>query len=505
MAETRRAPVLARLRTFEPRAEAVVVWGTGLFLALWYTLRYLGDADLPGNRPAYPLGWWGWFDQSMTLRSTTALARGNLDPSQHHYPLGYSLLGIPAYLKAPNHAFFFVDLLALLGAYAGFVALSRRFGVAPKLAAALFAVPMVGQGIFFRQWIVPWNTTPVAAFLWLLLAASAAWCDGKRHPWLIGFLTGGIAACRPSDVLIALPCIATLAWSDIAVGAMRRSWRNWARLAAGGAIVVVPMIVLHLMIYGLAESPYMRSSAQIGFTLHHFGWKASVLLVDPYPWFADGIGLLQRAPWIALGMAGLIPALARDMRQRMLAAVLVVHAVLYISYVDLLPTGLWRFLNIHYFTWAVPGYVLLAALLVRDLTRPAWPRRLASASLIATGLVLCVRYEPKRLPAPGIAEAVDFHGPMPPFAATYFGDSALRDARGVLRNGQGMRVFLYPGGIRVFGLRRAISGPVAWLPGHAPPGFAGIGPASWWTASLRLGWPRWLHKPKPPGIPLPLQ
>ena len=483
---------------------------TALALACWYALRYLGDAGLPGNRAADPRGWWGWFDQSMTLRSTAALARWNLDPLQHHYPLGYSLLGVLPYLKAPNHPFFLVDLLGLLGAFAGFVALSRRLGLPAALAAALFAVVTLGDGALFRQWVIPWNTTPVGASVWLLLATCAAWLDGERRPFLIGLLAGGVLACRPSDAVLVLPCLATLAWSDIRalrLSAWRLALRDWGLLAAGAAAVLAPIVALHLAIYGPVPSLYMRNSAQLGFTLHDLGWKAYVLLLDPYPWFADGAGLLQHAHWIALGLAGLVPALLRGAKDRMLAAVLVLHGVLYVSYLDLLPTGLWRFMNVHYFAWAVPGYALLATLLVRDLVKPGTARRIAALSLAGTGVVLCLRCVPVEVAVQEPAKAVDFAGPMPPFLDTYLlKPLAVRDARGVLENIRDMRVVLYPRGVRVIALRRDFAGPVEWLPGEAPPGFEGTAPSARWADSIRLAWPpRWLSRASPPGIPVPVK
>src|SRR5690348_2254945 len=60
-----------------------------LLLAIFYTLQYLSYSALPGNQPAFPLGWWGWFDQSKTLESAKAFAHGDLAAVHHWYPLGY--------------------------------------------------------------------------------------------------------------------------------------------------------------------------------------------------------------------------------------------------------------------------------------------------------------------------------------------------------------------------------------------------------------------------------
>ena len=478
---------------------AVVLIGVG-----YYTAHYLHDPALPGAQALQPLGWWGWFDQSVTLRSTAALAAGNLDSSQHHYPLGYSVLALPFYWAGADFSFFTVDLVSLLAAFVGFVGFARRLALPRALAALLFVLALAGDRIFLRQWIVPWNTIPVGACFWLLLANCAAWLDGRPRPFVIGVLLGVIVACRPLDAILTLPCLATLAWTE-----RRAAWaalRPLGRLLAGAAVVLTPLAFLHLAIYGFAPSLYMRSSAQIGFTLHDFAWKAYVLWVDPYPWFADGEGLLQRAHWIALGLAGLAPALLRGPKDRMLAGVLVLHGVLYTSYVDLLPTGLWRFLNIHYFAWAIPGYALLAALLVRDLAGKRWPRGVAVAAIIGTAALLCVRVVPRAVSADEPAKAVDFAGPMPPFVDTFLmGALAVRDANGVLHDYSDFRGLIYPGGVRVIGIRRELTGPVEWVPGSAPQGFERTIPDARWAESIRLAWPpRWIRRAPRPAIPVPL-
>ena len=480
-----------------------VILAAGVILATIYTLRYLADPAVPGNQATNPLGWWGWFDQSMTLRSTKALVDGNLDPAEHYYPFGYALLGALPYAATPSYAFFIVDLLALLGALAGFVALSRRLGLVPLLAAPLFGLALLGNSLLFRQWVVPWSTTAVGGLMWVLLACCAAWLDGRRRPFVIGLLMMAVPMCRPSDALAVLPCLGALLWAD----RRSRSGRlaDWFRLVAGAALVVTPVAALHLAVHGFAGNSYIVSSGLVGFTLDNLGWKAFVLLLEPQPWFADGEGLLQRMPWIALGLAGLAPALMRGQKDRMLASVLLVHGVLYISYVDLLPPGLWRFLHVHYFSWAIPGYALLAALLLRDGARPGWPRRIAGASMAATAIVLGLRVVPTPAAADQPAKAVDFAGPVPPFTSTYLDWSlALQDARGVLRNMVDVRVLIYPSGVRVLALRRGLAGAVEWIPGRSPSGYEGVKPASRWTTATRFTWPpRWLRPAPPSAIGIP--
>jgi len=63
---------------------------------------YLRIKYLPGNSE-YPMGWWGMWDQSWYLKSAAAFAVGNLDPAQHWYPFGYSLLAAPFARLIPAH------------------------------------------------------------------------------------------------------------------------------------------------------------------------------------------------------------------------------------------------------------------------------------------------------------------------------------------------------------------------------------------------------------------
>ena len=194
----------------ERDASHALAWGS-LALALFYTAHYLKHPALPGN--VYQLGWWGWFDQSKTLDLAQALARLDFDPAHHWYPLGYALLGAPFMLRLRMHPFFFPDLACLLLAFAGFVAVARRVGFGPVWAVLVFLLATMGDGFLFSQWVIPWNTTPVAACLWLLLAAVAGLLDGSIRPVLptrfaIGFLAGIIPLFRPTETLLVIPCLA---------------------------------------------------------------------------------------------------------------------------------------------------------------------------------------------------------------------------------------------------------------------------------------------------------
>ncbi len=430
-----------------------------LLLTLMYLYAYLAYPALPGNRTDYPLGWWGWFDQSQVLKSTLALARRDLSPDQHWYPLGYALLGAPfaGWLRLRMHPFFFVDLAALLTAYAACAAFIRRCGLGPWWAAAIFVLPFLTDRVLLAEWVVPWNTTPTAALLWLLLAVTAAHIAGKRRPMLLGLLAVSIPIMRPTELLLVLPSLAGALLVDLRH--RRLSLRDIVRFAIGAGVPAMLFAALYLRIYGAHPSDYMRQSGQMGFTLHGLAWKAYVILVDPRAWIGGGQGLIARCPYLIFGIAGLLPALRRP-ATAVLAVTLMLHSVLYLSYVDLMPTAFWRYLNVHYWTWSFPGFALLGVLLLRDLLTPA-SRRLAGAALAVVLVLLCVRIVPVPADAGERVDALDFPVGKLTFDSVNFAGFRLTDAAGTLENINQMRAIALPDRTRIVALTRPLHPPVS--------------------------------------------
>jgi hypothetical protein len=484
------------MRITDAAARRIVLLG-GLLLAALYLWSYVGNPARPGNDPVYPPGWWNWFDQSMSLKSAQAFAAGDLRAEKHWYPLGYALLGAPFVRVLPLHPFVVVGLLCVLAAYAGFVAFARRVGVPPLWSVPLFLLSAGADPLLFQQWVIPWNTTPAAALVWLLLAATAAQLDGAGRPFLIGLLAGLVPTMRPTELLVIAPC-ALAAGVSILFGPARRRLRGLGLAILGGALPILAYLALHVAIYGMRPSDYMTGSQDIGFTAYALGWKAYVLLVEPRVWFGGGEGLLRRVPWMALGIAGLPAALLAGRARALLAAVLLVHALLYLSYVDLLPSGFWRFNLTHYWVWTLPGYALLGLLLLRDLLRPAAPGRrvVAAGALAVVAVLLCLHLNP----VPAVAReafAVDFYGPAPTREDGYFRRWSLRDAAGEQTNIYGVRgqaMPMPPTGLRVFSIRRPFAGDERLVPDDTgfPAGPLLGPPARRWSIGLRFGRPCWL-------------
>ena len=474
----------------------------GLLLASISLLSYVSNPAVPGSARHVRLGWWRWWDQSQYLVSARALAHGDLAPGHHWYPLGYALLGAPFTLLSGLHPFLLPDLGCLLLSYAAFLVFARCVGLPAAWAAPSFLLATCGSEALRNVWAEPWNTSLSSAVIWWLLAltalqvteAGAASHVRRRRLVVLGALASFIPFVRPSDgLLVAIWAagVAILALQHRVLGL-----RDLAALIAGAVVVLVPEAALWLGVYGAHESRYMVDSRVLGFAFGSVGWKTYLLLSMPRPWFPSGAGIVQRLPWLLPGLAGMlaIPFIARGPARGLLglmAAMIVAYCSLFFCYVDLIPSGLWRFHNIHYFKWTLPGLVLLGMLLLRALA--CGPRRPALAALATVLLLMDFRFSPSPATAAQPAWMIQVPGPVPDFKEAYFGGIALRDARGPMRSVRDFRALPDETGWRLIALRRPFVGPVliAGL-GHWPDG--PVGPAARrWTRRASFHLPCWLR------------
>src|SRR5207244_3818861 len=140
-------------------------------------------------------------------------------------------------------------------------------------------------------------------------------------------------------------------------------------LAIAGSIVG-PLLFFHFnsVVFGSPFGGYMQAAGAGGFFPADLAEKFVSIWLDGFTLYGEpNAGLVERYPWLLLSLAGLVWALMRgDGPLRSVALAIVLLFVLYLPYGDLLPNGLWRYLNIHYFKWTFPFLALFAVLLVRQ-------------------------------------------------------------------------------------------------------------------------------------------
>jgi hypothetical protein len=458
--------------------------------------------------------WHGWWDQGQYLRSSIAFAHGNLAPEEHWYPLLYPLLAAPFLPLLPDDPFLPLDLFCVALTAQSVMRVGLHLGIARRIALPIFLLTsFLHPGLRFA-WVEPWTSTLSTALTWWLMAKAGDLVVARQSEISPGTAArfGAIAAlvplARPADMVIVL-----VLGGCVAIGVARQG-RLRARLIAAAMAGAAPPIILygllHLAIYGPNATAYMQLSAEIGMRFANLGWKASILLLDPAPWFPGSEALLHRMPWLVLGVAGGIIALTArgpDGRRWYLASLLAAitaYLLVLIAYVDLLPTGLWRFNNVHYFKWIFPLLGLTTWLFAREAVHRPIAACLALAGVLAPAC-LHVRAVPAAPDEP--ARRLDFAAsPGADWHHVYFARSVVTDGIGLRRNVIDYRQATDGGIVRAVALREDFApdaechgGSVlgtTWPPASATspplPGHWPKRPVARWKPQLAWGLPCWL-------------
>lgn len=462
--------------------------------------------------------WANWADQQHYLRSTWAFARGDLSPGSHWYPLVYPLLATPFLALMPGNPYLLLDTLCFGLMAQAVTRVAERFGIGWRLALVVTVAVNAWPMPLWHAWVQPWTTTLSAALIWWLMAWVGDVMVGReqiapRRAAAIGAVAMLVPLTRPADLGVAVVLVAAPA---VVLAARRRlAWRSGAAAIGGALAVLLPYAALHVAIYGPQATDYMRLSAAIGVNFGDLGWKAVVLYLDPHPWFPGDKGLIEAMPWLVLGLIGYGIALWRQPpAHRGLLAVLLAAAlanlIVLTAYIDFLPSGLWRFNNVHYLKWMLPLFGLTAVLTVRNGWRHRGVMIVATLGVVAlTGLrfdaVPAAPGQPARridLVAPAYAAAPD----KAMWARINFARSAVAGAGFADRNIFDYRQIAVAGQIRAIALRRPFAPDAGWWPGGLagldwPPGnssgaaLAGPPrqpPIARWDAALHWGVPRWL-------------
>lgn len=467
---------------------------------------------VPGNRASAPLGWGAWDDQKQYLIGARALLQGDLDPNKHLYPPLYPLIGALFLKISPAAPFFWPDLALTLAYFGVFVALFRRYlGTAPAVGCAL--IGMLAWPDLRVQWLMPWTTTPAAL---LILAALAlldrAWRhrhdDGLGARALnaggFGLALGLLAADRPVDVAVTAPL--WLTYAALVLVDLRRNWVCVATGLAGVAAAVVPYLLFNLASFGTLLGRYVAHNAQMGFDPTVLPMALYSQWIASGPLFAEAhVDWLSRAPLLLLAILFLPPSLAwGPLAFRVVAACGLIEFAIYYCDHDIIPTGTFRFCNIHYFKWLAPVALALAFHAVRAAVSqgPALRRHgaltlaaVAAMALAAVAVVAAPRSTPVLIDQSDhelnvtlsgeATDYVDLSGVEGAWGAIYFptgGGVSLDDGPPLARisqwrllpTAQGVRLWLpdrpsphrltlqLPEGVRVLPGASAVAGRLQW-------------------------------------------
>lgn len=370
------------------------------FTATFYMIRYFSYDATPGNAPMdHPLGWWGWFDQGKYLQSVNAFYAGNLDPINHFYPPLYPLLGVLGRWISSGHPFFFINLASYCIYALCFTNIANQY-FSRVASVAIWIAISIGSVYVVDLFVIPWTTSLQSCIISIsfvyILRISHQLAINQRFPKseaaFAGLNIGLLVANRPGDIPISLFLLGFCIYQLL-------SRKNHAELNGRykkvGLIIgawIVGLLLLSFInnaIYGSILGSYVQTAGANGYFPGEFLNKFVSLFLDSKSLFLEGgLAIIDVIPWMPLVIAGALSFLVIG-KGILRTAVLVssVYFALFVPYGDLLPNGMWRYLNFHYFAWTVPYFVLAFFAFLRQIGASRLRFKFAAISLSAIFLI----------------------------------------------------------------------------------------------------------------------
>ena len=382
-----------------------VLMACGTFI--WGYLHYEG---VPGNDANYPLGWWGWADQGRYIEASRNYWSLPIRAGEQFYPPLYPALGAVFLPLSELHSYLPIDLaLYLIYVIAFMVAFGDVIGRWLSLVALV--IGLFQYKILTLQWVIPWTSTlsaalGMSAFLlfqrFVKRRADANWTLGSRtlNGALCGLLVGLAAPTRPGDFIAfnaVLFAYAGLTLYDWIAGPTYAGRKGLVALISAAVAALLPLtsyLSFNAVLFGDPMGGYLAIPNTLG------GFVPDKTLANAYSHILDAVTYFaeRKADWLSvvpplvLGLCCLPFALAFGPALfRVAACAVVLNMFLVYSYADAVPTGQFRYFNIHYFKWMYP--VLIAFLLypIQGLfLNTGASRRWALASVISSFFLFCL-------------------------------------------------------------------------------------------------------------------
>lgn len=310
--------------------------------------------------PAGPAGWHTWADQTEYLRSTFAFSHLNFQPQNHNYPPLYALLAAPFSNLWPSDPFILLNLVCMCASAWLMVTIFQR--ELPPLIVLLATISMLGNSWIRDVFVIPFTSTLVAplilASVALLQKAETSTKIPERQSFWFALCIGLAIPTRPLDGVIAGLLVPFWLWLLVlrfqsGQATMQSLKRHIAFLAVGGLIGPLILLTNNLFIFRSWKSGYLGLAKSLD--LATVPQKFISVFLDSGSLYLDpGQAMLTRLPWVLPSIAGIILCiLFGKLWQRAAAVIVIASFTLYLSFTDLLPNGLFRYSNYHYFRWPI--------------------------------------------------------------------------------------------------------------------------------------------------------
>lgn len=366
-----------------------------------WLMLYRAHPGAPSPLGTHPSdGWWGWFDQGQYLKITSQFAAGDWFNPDKYYPPLYP--AIPASLSkvlGSNEAYILTDLTLSLAFFSGLFINFRAY-LNPLLSLGSIILMYGITRIAYEQWVIPW-TTNLSSTILIAISLLSSWEYYRTSfhlSWInwrasaAALLTAMLIWVRPFEIIpAAVLCFGLLTFQikGALITSQPTTPSQTARRLA--KIVSLPIVAFAstLTIYALYniqtfsswEPSYSKTINSMGFSPWDLGFKFISLATDSSVYGLNNGHLSYALPlFIPLAVLSIISILFLALPQKTLVIAAFTSFISYLSFNDLVPTGLFTFNNIHYFTWslaifAVSAIAALKAILQASINQPGFRRQ----------------------------------------------------------------------------------------------------------------------------------
>lgn len=343
-------------------------------------------------------GWWGWFDQGQYLKITQQFAAGDFfNPEKYYPPLYPALPAIISNITGSTEAYLALDLTLCLAFFGGLFFNFRAY-LNPLISLSGVALMYGSNSITYEQWLIPW-TTNLSSTILIAISLLVSGELNNHHQQALGnwrtstafFLTAAMVWVRPFEIIPAsIMCLGLLALQikhALSGGQPFNSSRTAKRLiksAIGPFITLTGTITLYslynLRTFGSWEPNYSKTINSMGFSPWDLAFKFISLTTDSSSYGVSNGHLSHYLPFfIPLGVLAIISLGFLAFPQQILVSAAIINFASYLSFNDLVPTGLFTFNNVHYFTWSlavisVAGVAAIKIVIESSIKKPRFRR-----------------------------------------------------------------------------------------------------------------------------------
>ena len=319
-------------------------------------------------------GWWGWFDQKQYLHITQQLASADFfNPQKYYPPLYPAIPSITSNALGSTVSYIITDFTLCLIFFTSLFFLFKKH-LNPLITLASVALIYGTSSIAYQQWVIPWTTNLSSVFLIIIsLLVSQEYKNRDRQaiPLLnirvsVSFaITGFMLWVRPFEVIPAgILCIGIIAIQIKSLLSRPENLPLSRRISQCMRVLSVPLVsvtgvvslyaIYNLKTFGSWVPSYSKTINSMGFSPWDIGFKFISLVTDSSAYGLNDGHLTDRLPlFIPLALISLIGVIFLEWPLKLLVLAALASFTSYLTFNDLVPTGLFTFNNLHYFTWSI--------------------------------------------------------------------------------------------------------------------------------------------------------